>query len=136
MAATVEVIIEAKDSFSGVLGNFGSIITGIESAIHLAADAFEAIAVPIFNFGQEAILSAARVDTLSVVNKVLAENAGIAASVIPPLVEAIRKEGIEAAVAQGVIASFIDANLDLSKAIDMSIPEIKIKYIKDIILFR
>jgi tape measure domain-containing protein len=36
----VVVNIRAEDNFSGVLGNFGSIITGIESAIHLAGDAF------------------------------------------------------------------------------------------------
>jgi hypothetical protein len=36
----VVVNIRAEDNFSGVLGNFGSIVTGIESAIRLAADAF------------------------------------------------------------------------------------------------
>jgi tape measure domain-containing protein len=40
--ATVTVEVVAKDSFSGVLGNFGSIMTGIESAINLAGQAFQA----------------------------------------------------------------------------------------------
>jgi len=41
MAASVEVVINAQDNFSGVLGNFGSIITGIESAINLVGQAFD-----------------------------------------------------------------------------------------------
>lgn len=40
MAAEVEVVFTATDNFTGVLGNFGSIVTGIESAIHLAGEAF------------------------------------------------------------------------------------------------
>jgi hypothetical protein len=40
--AEVTIDIIAKDSFSSVLGNFGSIITGIESAINLVTGAFEA----------------------------------------------------------------------------------------------
>ena len=43
MAATVEVIIEGKDSFSGVLGNFGSIMTGLKSTIDLVAGAFKGV---------------------------------------------------------------------------------------------
>lgn len=40
MAAQVEIQVNAQDNFSGVLGNFGSILTGIESAINLVGDAF------------------------------------------------------------------------------------------------
>lgn len=40
MASTVEIEIVGTDSFSGVLGNFGNIMTGIKSAIDLAGDAF------------------------------------------------------------------------------------------------
>jgi hypothetical protein len=43
MASTVEVIIEGVDKFSGVLGNFGNIMTGIKSTIDLVADAFHAV---------------------------------------------------------------------------------------------
>ena len=39
MADEVRIVVRADDQFSGVLGNFGSIITGIESAINLAGDA-------------------------------------------------------------------------------------------------
>lgn len=40
MADEVSIIVRAQDQFSGVLGNFGSLITGIESAISLAGEAF------------------------------------------------------------------------------------------------
>ena len=40
--ATVSIDVIAKDSFSGILGNFGNIISGIESALNLAGRAFSA----------------------------------------------------------------------------------------------
>ncbi len=42
MASEVVINIRAEDSFSGVLGNFGNILTGISSAVNLAGDAFRA----------------------------------------------------------------------------------------------
>lgn len=118
--AVIEIEIVGKDSFSGVLGNFGSIITGIESAIHLAAEAFNAIAAPIAKFGQESILAAARVQELEIINRILGENAGIPYLAIEQEAAAVRKMGIEAAVSQEVIAQFIKANLDLSLASDIA----------------
>lgn len=40
MAAEVEIAINARDNYSGVLGNFGNIITGINSLVNLAGQAF------------------------------------------------------------------------------------------------
>lgn len=42
MADEISIIVKAEDQFSGVLSNFGNIITGIKSAIDLAAGAFKA----------------------------------------------------------------------------------------------
>jgi tape measure domain-containing protein len=42
MAAEVVIDIVGKDSFSGTLGNFGNIMTGIHSAVNLVGDAFRA----------------------------------------------------------------------------------------------
>lgn len=42
MADTIEIVVRAVDEFTDNLGTFGNIITGIQSAISLAADAFEA----------------------------------------------------------------------------------------------
>lgn len=41
MADDITIVVNAEDNFSGVLGNFGSIMTGIESAVNLAGQAFE-----------------------------------------------------------------------------------------------
>jgi tape measure domain-containing protein len=38
----ITIVVRAQDSFSGVLGNFGNIITGIKSALDLAGDAMRA----------------------------------------------------------------------------------------------
>lgn len=40
MADEVTISVRAEDNFSGVLGDFGSIMTGIESVVNLAAQAF------------------------------------------------------------------------------------------------
>lgn len=40
MADEVVISVRAEDNFSGILGNFGNIMTGIKSAIDLAGDAF------------------------------------------------------------------------------------------------
>src|SRR3990172_155483 len=42
MATEVIIDVIAKDSYSGVLGNFGSIMTGVESVFNLATQAFRA----------------------------------------------------------------------------------------------
>jgi tape measure domain-containing protein len=59
--ATVSIDVIAKDSFSGVLGNFGSIITGIESAINLAGQAFQVFA----GFAMEGLEAVASYERLS-----------------------------------------------------------------------
>jgi tape measure domain-containing protein len=42
MTATVVVDIVGRDNFSGVLGNFGNVLTGLKSAIDLVGDGFRA----------------------------------------------------------------------------------------------
>jgi len=118
--ADVKINIIAEDNFSSVLGNFGSIMTGIESVINLAKRAFDALVVPVIEFGKESLLASASVEELATVNRVLAEQNGINAASIPPLVEAIRAQGIEAGIAQSTVASFIKAQLDLSYATDLA----------------
>jgi hypothetical protein len=120
VAAEVEVIITGKDNYSSVLGNFGSIITGIESAVHLAAEAFNAVLTPVINFGKEAILTAARVDELRVVNQILGETAGIPALYLEKIATSIRSMGIEAGIAETTIAAFITSDLDLAYATDIA----------------
>jgi hypothetical protein len=125
--ANVEVVITGKDEFSGVmggildsLGNFGSIITGIQSAFELVGSALDAVIEPVINFGKESILAAARVDELRVVNQILGETAGIPALYLEKIATSIRSMGIEAGIAETTIAAFITAELDLGKATDIA----------------
>src|SRR3989304_9131149 len=102
MAAEVEIVITGKDEFSGVMGgivgsfgDFGNIVTGIKSALDLAAGAIDAVLTPVIAFGQEAILTAARVDELRGVNQGLGEPAGIPALYLEKIATSIRSMGIE-----------------------------------------
>lgn len=65
MPAEVSIIVKAEDQFSNVLGNFGSIITGIESAINLVSQAFD-LAVdtitPFINSASDSEQAIARLD--------------------------------------------------------------------------
>jgi len=120
MAETVTINVRATDNFSGVLGNFGNIMTGIRSTILMAADAFGALVTPVIDFGKESVLAAARVDELRIVNQILADNAGISGIAVTKAADAVRSMGIEAAVSQQVVAEFIKANLDIAYAADVA----------------
>ena len=118
--ADVTIDIVAKDSFSGVLGNFGNIMTGINSIVNLATQAFNNLVVPVIDFGQEAVLASARVNELRAVNQVLADTAGISGDAVTAAAQSVRDMGIEAAVSEKVIAEFIRANLDIADAADIA----------------
>jgi len=118
--AEVQIDIVAVDNFSGVLGNFGNIMTGINSVVQLATQAFNAFVEPVIEFGKEAAFAASRVDELAIVNQILAANAGIATDSIEPLVASIRAQGIEAGVAETLVANMIRANLDLASATELA----------------
>jgi hypothetical protein len=65
--AEVTIDVVARDSFSSVLGSFGSIITGIESAINLVSGAFQAatdIIQPFIASAAESELTIAKLDAV------------------------------------------------------------------------
>ena len=65
--AEVTIDIIGKDSFSAVLGNFGSILTGIESTINLVERAFNAATAAIEPFVTSAAESEVAVTALQTV---------------------------------------------------------------------
>lgn len=71
-------------------------------------------------FGKEAIAAAGRVSEMNAVLEILAKNAGLGFDAVSQHVEAVKGMGIETAIAQGVVADFIKANLDMSKASDLA----------------
>jgi hypothetical protein len=120
VADEISIVVRAEDRFSSVLGDFGNIMTGIKSIVDLSIGAFKALAEPVIDFGREAILAAARVDELGVVNQVLADNAGLSRDAVIGAADAVRSMGIEAGVSQKVVAEFIKANLDIAYAADVA----------------
>jgi methyl-accepting chemotaxis protein len=65
--AEITIDIVGKDSFSNVLGNFGSIITGIESAINLVGDAFRLASdaiQPFINSASESELAITKLEAV------------------------------------------------------------------------
>jgi phage-related protein len=127
--AQVEIEVVAKDAASGILSKVtGSLGRMFEVAggfvIH---DIFGGIAHGIGElagkakeFGIESILAAARVEEMATVNAVLAERAGLSKEAVQEAAKSVQKMGIEAATSQEVIAEFIRAQLDVSKAADIA----------------
>jgi len=65
MADEITIVVRAEDQFSGVLSNFGNIITGIKSAIDLIGQAFDAAAgliTPFINSASESEQAVARLE--------------------------------------------------------------------------
>lgn len=54
MADEIVIAVRAEDNFSGVLGNFGNIMTGIKSTLDIVGQAFQGV----YNFGADFVQSA------------------------------------------------------------------------------
>jgi len=74
------------------------------------------LTVPLTAIIVKSALAATRVNELALVNQVLGKNSGIAAREVTEATEAVRKQGIEADVANKTIAEFIKANLKIADA--------------------
>ena len=85
MAADVIVNIRAEDNFTGVLGNFGSIMTGVESVINLAADAFRTFG----DFAMQGLEATASYERMSATMETLAARELLASGAVANWVEAV-----------------------------------------------
>lgn len=75
MADEINIIVSAVDNFSGVLGNFGNVMTGIKSTLDLVGQAFNAA----YDFGSQFVTSASESQQAMVgLNLVLQSTAGSA----------------------------------------------------------
>jgi len=118
--AEVKIDIIAVDSFSGVLGNFGNIMTGLKSTVDLLKSAFDTLVAPVLEFGYESAMAASRVSELKIVNEALADITGNGAVSMGLLAEKIRDQGIEAASAQEAVSKLMIYELDLTHAVDLA----------------
>ena len=103
------------ETFQRSIGGVLSTLTALVSAAVLIK-----IGKGIFDIGENAVLTAARVQELEIINQQLGKNAGISIDKIKKETENVREMGIEAAVSNQVIAEFIRNNLDLSKASELA----------------
>ena len=129
MANEVKIVVKAEDQASSVLGGIGGAFADIGkiAAGVLVSDVIGGLfrgirdlAGVTYEFGKESILAASRVNELKIVNDVLAKNAGVSADAVQEQVDAVRNMGIEAAIAQGVVASMLRSNLDWTKSSEIA----------------
>lgn len=103
LAASVKKVTEPSIALSVALGN-------IASSVLLKASA------AITDFGSQALLTSARVETLSSVAHFLGAQAGFSASGVDALVASLRAQGITSAQANDTIIQLTRANLSLADA--------------------
>ena len=97
------------------MGTLKTAVLGLVSAAALLK-----VGKTLFDFGEDAILAAARVQELEIINQQLGKNAGISGDQIKAETQEVRKMGIEAGVSNQVVAEFIRSHLDLSKASELA----------------
>lgn len=88
--ADVVINVTAEDNFSGVLGSFGNIITGIESAINLVGQAFDAAAGLITPFLNSAIDSENAIAELNAVLQATGGAAGLSSQELQDMASALQ----------------------------------------------
>ena len=110
------------DKAKGGLSQFDSSIGSLKNTLLglVSAAALLKVGQGIVDLGEKALFAAARVQELEKINEQLGKNAGIPADIIKRETENVREMGIEAAVANKVIAEMIRNHLDLSKASELA----------------
>jgi phage-related protein len=125
----IEILITGRDKASGpisgvkgALGGIGTVAGGI-----LAAGVFQGIAQGFMNmaagaatFVKESVGSAARVEEMAAVLKVLEANQGLATGTTDRMVDSIKDLGITTQSAQWVTAQFVRYQLDAADATKLS----------------
>ena len=114
---TVTITLIAKDQTQKA---FSSITSGLQKLAKVATVATAAAGAALIKFTGDSIMAAARVDELRVVNQQLAKVNGLTAKSVTNAAQAVRNMGIEAGVAETVVAKFIQNQLDVSKAADIA----------------
>lgn len=134
MATALEIVINAKDNASSViggvtksLGGLGSVGGVVAKGLGLAVGAITAVAgaamagVGAFvAYASQATMAAGRVDEMRIVNDVLAKNLGISTEAVRAQVQALRDQGIAAGAAEDALAKMMQANLDIAYATDIA----------------
>ena len=123
----VRIMGDAKDfnksinETQSVAGKVSSAVgSTLKNAFQLASTAMTAAGVAAVGFGIESFKTAARVGEMDATLRALAKGNETVYANMQATVKAIRSTGIEAGVAQGLVAQFTRNQLDLSKATDLA----------------
>lgn len=116
------------ESIGGSLGKtvdavgkgFGVVMSGVGKVASVGATALGGAAIAATAFGVASFATAARVGELDATLRALAKGDAAVYASMQKTVTAVRKSGIEAGVAQGLVAQFSRNQLDLSKATDLA----------------
>jgi len=92
MADEVTIVVRAKDEFSGVLSNFGNIMTGIKSAIDLVGQGFQAFA----GFAMQGLEAVASYERMSISLQSLTASQLMMNGAAKDMASAMQVAGIEA----------------------------------------
>ena len=106
---------------AGGIGLFTAAALGAAAAVGIAlVNAITDAAASLINFQKEAILTAARVNELTIVAQLLGQRAGFTEQRITDETEAIKQFGIRTDVALKLMIQFNRYNLDLAKASELA----------------
>lgn len=136
MASRVEIILGARDESAGALNTFGSgvrrtfsqaaqdtgvldqALGGLGGTLRLAGLAFGAFET--VSYAKDAVMLAARYETLGTTLTQLGQNAGYTKAYLDQQEEALRKSGITAIGSRESLARMVQANLDLGKSAQLA----------------
>lgn len=123
----VDVDADTTGAESGLSGlndtvkKFGSgLIGGVGKAVDSVSAGFAIASAATIGFGTSAFMTAARTSELNQMLGVLAKNSGMSMDAVNKQVAGIKSMGIETQTAQEMVAQFMRANLDSSKATDLA----------------
>lgn len=97
----------------GAIGAGITLFQGLASAIGSGISAIQ-------SYGWEALNTASRVQQLNYIAQILGQKAGYTSDAINGIVDSIRAQGVAAGTANNLVAQFLQANLDLSKASELA----------------
>lgn len=118
---------QGMDAFGAAMTGAGKSAMGfglaVGASMEIARRAISFVisaAMSVKDFGWEALNTASRVQQLNYIAQILGQKAGYTSDAINGIVESIRAQGVAAGTANNLVAQFLQANLDLSKASELA----------------
>lgn len=112
---------EAGHVVHNIAGSVGRAFTSsVKSAVNIASASTALLSGATIGYIGKATLAAGRVQELNVTLEALAKANHVSLQTVLSTADAVKKQGIETAVAQGITAQFVESHLDLAKASNLA----------------